>query len=364
MQLVSEGGLVAHILIGDAVGDAFGLGIEFASSSWIRQHVAFPPSSWPSCPTAPNGKAGPDGKPVTERGMYSDDCEMTVGTMKALMKCGAEYAKLQESDLLQAWEEEWRLGGRCRVGHGSIRFVWSGEQTLDQIKELQRTKTIPGNAPPMRSLPLLFLSTNDRQNLCRTNADTTHPHPQTRAASMVIAAGARWLVISRGEQAAVLSTALAELQTSQLRDEATERHLKCLESLPDWHEYGERFENLPKEVHELLCGPQPDPDWCGLGSDSMRTAALVLYILKWYRDPLDALVAAVDVGGDVDSTAALVLGIIGGSTGLRLGQVGGIPWFLIFQLEGVEYLVAQAKQFESWLHQNALLPTRENTAAP
>merc|ERR1712232_1102442 len=99
---------------------------------------------------------------------YSDDCEMTVGLMKALMKYGLA---LGEQGMLQAWEEEWRLEGRQRIGHGSIRHVWSGEQTLEQIRELQKNKDPPGNAPPMRSLPLCFLADKDRHRLCVANAD-------------------------------------------------------------------------------------------------------------------------------------------------------------------------------------------------
>lgn len=39
----------------------------------------------------------------------------------------------------------------------------------------------------------------------------------------------------------------------------------------------------------------------------MRTAALVLYLLKHHQGPLDILRASVDIGGDVDSVAVLAL---------------------------------------------------------
>ena len=40
-------------------------------------------------------------------GMYSDDCEMTVGLMKALRAEGA--AGLDAEGMLSAWVEEWEL---------------------------------------------------------------------------------------------------------------------------------------------------------------------------------------------------------------------------------------------------------------
>ena len=87
----------------------------------------------------------------------------------------------------------------------------------------------------------------------------------------------------------------------------------------------------------------------GLYADSMRTAGVVLYILQHERGPLDALKASIDMGGDVDSVAALVLGVIAATSGLRFGEEGGLPWALLEDVEGVEYLIEEAKKFHSWL---------------
>mmetsp|Transcript_40514 Transcript_40514/g.94127 ORF Transcript_40514/g.94127 Transcript_40514/m.94127 type:complete len:95 (-) Transcript_40514:45-329(-) len=81
----------------------------------------------------------------------------------------------------------------------------------------------------------------------------------------------------------------------------------------------------------------------------MRTAGVVLYLLKFHRGPRDVLLASVDCGGDVDSVAALCTAIVAGSAGLQIGEEGGLPAFLVEELEGVEYLVARAKAFEAWL---------------
>jgi len=81
----------------------------------------------------------------------------------------------------------------------------------------------------------------------------------------------------------------------------------------------------------------------------MRTVGVVLYLLRWHRGPLDVLKASIDMGGDVDSVAALCLGILGASCGLRFGEEGGLSWSLLEELEGVEYLVAAAKAFSEWV---------------
>jgi hypothetical protein len=50
----------------------------------------------------------------------------------------------------------------------------------------------------------------------------------------------------------------------------------------------------------------------------MRTAGCVLYLLKWYTDPLEGLKAAVKMGGFVDSLAAVVLGTLGSPIALAV----------------------------------------------
>jgi len=206
-----------------------------------------------------------------------------------------------------------------------MRHVWSGKLTLEEGKKKQSSAEFPGNAPPMRSLPLCFFSGDEQVALCKANANSTHPHPKACAASFIMAAGAHALIVAGKPQADVINVAATALLSSALHDAATDEHLRRLEALPDYHTYGSRFSSMPSDVHELLCGPQPNPNhvpgMIGLGSDAMRTAAVVLYILKWQSGPIDALTAAVDIGGDVDSSAALVLGVVGGSQGLRLGSL-------------------------------------------
>ena len=51
----------------------------------------------------------------------------------------------------------------------------------------------------------------ERARLSRENADATHPHPEARAASLVIASACQHLVVQRGEREAVIRTALAEV---------------------------------------------------------------------------------------------------------------------------------------------------------
>ncbi|CAE7244474.1 frmA [Symbiodinium natans] len=365
--LLASAGPVTQLLIGDAIGDAFGFGVEMQDAHWMRQCVTRC-TSWPENPVKRE-----EHKFNSVRGMYSDDCEMTVGLMKALVKDGMAAS---EDAMLTAWREEWELAkcrpspavpGAERSGHGSVKYFFNGKTSLNELRESQASRVDPGNAPPMRALPLAFVDPGCCQELCRANADTTHPHPKARAASYLIAQAARWLIVEKGRKQKVLEVALERLQASDLNHLETVSLLQKIQELPDYHSFGQRLQGMPEAVHALLCGPQPHPDLenvpggqdgtsavHGLGSDAMRTAGVVLYILRFHRGPRDALLTSLYIGGDVDSIAALCLGIVGGSEGLQLGQRCGLPWFLVEELEGVEYLVSQASRFEAWLSERGL----------
>ena len=63
---------------------------------------------------------------------------------------------------------------------------------------------------------------------------------------------------------------------------------------------------------------------------------------------LETLLRSVYVGGDVDSLAALTMAMVGAREGLRFGEAGGLPLFVLEELEAVEYLVGTAETFGRW----------------
>ena len=306
---------VVRLLIGDAIGDAFGFGIEMQDAYWIRKMVTHF-DRWPHNPVL-----AARFRHNNVRGFYSDDAEMTAGLMKALVQHGAVADREQ---MLSAWHDEWELAktrpppavrGGERQGHGGIGYVWRGDSSLEEMRAKQAARVDPGNAPPMRALPLGFVADPAvRERLALENADATHPHPKARAASLLVGFACRFLVVEGGSATELLRAAVAHLEGSPLAEPETIAHLRALDGLPDFHTYGTRYSGMPRDVHALLCGPQPCPFTTkvpagadgrqpmeGLYTDSMRTLGCVLYILKHQTGPLDALTASIDLGGDVDS---------------------------------------------------------------
>jgi len=329
------------MMLGVAVGDAFGAGVEMKSREWICKNLEFT-------------------KYVDERrnqynyvlGLYTDDTEMTVANMKALMS----NKPITDSLLLEYWKKEFdsvlTIFGAPRQGHGSIRNYLLGFCGIEDVQELQRRKTFPGNAPPMRAIPFGFIKDKEKcRNASIVNAEASTPHPKAFTSSLLVAFAAKFMIIQKVEPKKIIQLCLAELKSlsgttfSLILDKETVEKLQKLEELPDYHECS--VENsIPQLNYEVLLGTA-NMNW-GLGADAMHTALCVLYLLKYYKSPMDILKASIRIGGDVDSLASICVGIIGARFGLQIGEPDGLPLWLFNPLEGIDYLQDTALQFKTW----------------
>lgn len=324
------------MLLGLAIGDSFGAGVEFKSREWIQAHVDF--TRYVNAREGAWAEGFADGK-------YTDDTEMTLGLMKALIETG-DLRSVDEDVLLAYWFNEYetgiKLNGFGRQGHGSILKFYTGEKTIEEVRGFQVGRDYPGNAPPMRALPLGFLPEADMERISLANADSTHPHPKARAASLLVARAVRHLLVEGHPHENIISACAAGIERL---DQETSEYLARVDQLPDYHLDEVQRDFLP--VQEVLCGPQPltspftGAQFYGLNSDSMRTAGCVLYLLKWHRDTFESLKESIRMGGDVDSLAAIVVGILGGKYGL-----GELPEWLFEPLEDKAYLHETARRFQ------------------
>lgn len=332
---------LTHFLLGTAIGDAFGAGVEFQDRRWIRQHVDFS--------RLVNARAdiavSPERKAIFTKNYrpwdYTDDTEMTVGLIKAL--CSGE--PFDEDLLVRKWLEEYQLGeqqkGVGRHGHGSMAWFFEGSKTIDEVRDFQRHRPNPGNAPAMRAAALGFLPEAQLDACAATNANATHPNPVAVQSSQCVTRAAHFLLQKHGDPSQVLAYCLDTLPL----DTEYQTYLQAVDQLP-------AYEHLSDADWAVLCGPQPIvepyflPGICGLPSDSKYTAGCVLLVLKNSRSAFEALVQSVRVGGDVDSLASIATGIWAARDGL-----GSLPAFMLEQVEGVDYLSEVAEAFAAFLKQ-------------
>ena len=315
---------ITHFLLGTAIGDAFGAGVEFQDRSWIRTEVDFT--------TFVNARAqiqvAEDQKALFTQNYtpweYTDDTEMTIGLMKAL----CDPAPFSEDLLVNYWKSEYEQGvkqkGYGRNGHGSMGWYYRGEQDLETIRNFQRDRANPGNAPVMRAAPLAWVE-----------ADRINPNPRAIQASQCLAQAAFFMMVRKGEAKGIIPHCIQSIPL----DEAFLGYFEAIDALP-------AYADLTSNDFGVLCGPQPIeepyflPGILGVPSDAFYTVGCVLYVLKQCSDAMEALRMSVYLGGDVDSVASLTTGIMAARTGLD-----SLPQYMLERIEAYEYLLKVAADF-------------------
>lgn len=182
--------------------------------------------------------------------------------MKCLMS--EDVQAISADTMLAYWRQEYEMGknqswfGIGRAGHGSIKDWYNGSKTIEEIRAAQAGRAAPGtfasvvftnselgNAPPMRALPLAF--TGDAMvPLAIINADASHPHPQARAASILVAECAKYL-FQGSDHGDIIKHAVDVVEAF---DRDTHDYLKEVDALPDYHD------GISDTNFEILCGPQ------------------------------------------------------------------------------------------------------------
>lgn len=316
------------LLLGLAIGDAYAAGLEFQDRDWIRQHVDFnhfinvrdqiqvPPEKLPAFTHH------------YQAWDYTDDTEMTIGAIKAL--CSGQ--ELSEDLLIQFWEAEYQDGirrkGYGRNGHGSMAWYYEGKMSIEQVRNFQRHRPNPGNAPAMRAIPFGLVDEHLINDYAAINALATHPNVEAIQSSQIVARAARYFLLEGGHAEGLIPYCLNKVQL----DEDYQVYLLAIDLLP-------AYSALSEKDFCTLCGPQPIvepyflPDIKGLPSDSKYTAGAVLYLLKNAEDAFDALKKSVYLGGDVDSLASITTGIMAGRLGLD-----SLPEYMRQAVEGKDYL--------------------------
>jgi ADP-ribosylglycohydrolase len=331
--------LLQNLLLGTAIGDAFGAGLEFQDRRWIRKNVDFTQFIHARHTIhVPEDQIEAFIRNYKEWD-YTDDTEMTIGTIKAIIS----NQPITEELLLQKWTEEYHQGitekGYGRNGHGSMRWYYEGDKSIAEIHDFQRHRNNPGNAPAMRAVPFGFVASHQMNAYAEINARATHPNPAAILSSQCIASAAEWILVKNGNPQNVIQYC----QTTIPLNEEYKTYLTRVAELPE-------YEALQESDFETLLGPQPirAPYFLagiyGLPSDSKFTAGAVLYILQQSDNAFDALKKSICLGGDVDSVASITTGIAAARYGIT-----SLPLWMQENVECPAYLRSIACQWAEFL---------------
>ncbi|HVK10444.1 MAG TPA: ADP-ribosylglycohydrolase family protein, partial [Gemmataceae bacterium] len=273
-------------LTGTAVGDA--LGLPYENLSPRRRRRMFPdPDQYHF---------------LFGRGMFSDDTEHACMTAQALLVSGGDPERFARS---LAWRLKWWLLG-CPAGTGRATLkaclkLWVG------VPPHRSGVFSAGNGPCMRA-PILGVAHGhepDRlRDLARRSTRVTHTDPKAEHAALAVA----------------LAAHLSATEAALPPNEAAERIVAGLDSTA-----GE----LTGLIRRAAAAADRETDAFaadlnldrGVTGYVYHTVPVVVHAWLRHRDDFrSAVLAVIRCGGDTDSTAAIVGGIVGARVGVE-----GIP---------------------------------------
>jgi ADP-ribosyl-[dinitrogen reductase] hydrolase len=275
-------------LLGTAIGDALGLPCEALSPQKQRKRF---------------GEI--DGhRLIFGRGMYSDDAEHTLMTAQALIASRGESEAFQNALARQL--RGWILLLPGGVGLATLKACW---RLVFGVPPCRSGVFSAGNGPAMRSAILgVFaakkaLSDEQLIELNCVSAHLTHTDPKAEGGALLIAAAARFSVTA----AQVSPIAFCEsLQAFIARGAFDDELLRLLEA-----------------VETSVAGGESTSAFC-LSQGWTRGASGYIYhtvpaaLHAWLSHPQNYEAGVLEIircGGDTDSTAAIVGGLIGARVG-------------------------------------------------
>lgn len=319
---------IQNMFLGIACGDAIGAGLENQDAALIQNSLTW--GEYQSIKLTDEERAG------CALGRYTDDAEHSLAVAKLVTDYNNGTITNPDADTFIGYFNAEYTGfkvkhGFGRGGHGSFGKYAEGEKTLTEVRDSQRSRVHPGNAPPMRALAIGLLPAEEIDAFSRWNADSTHPHPEGIAASAAIAWAAHYMMIEDINPADIFKKIIPHIT-----DDFTRNLFLEVDQL-SWP--------LAEADQEKLLGPQPVEHYLkkysmrGLPCEAGRTAAAALYIVKHARSVSEGIKASLYLGGDVDSVAA----IVGGLVAARFG-IDDLPRSYLDELEDRDYVLEVAKK--------------------
>lgn len=296
-------------LIGSLVGDALGVPVEFTARE-VRD----------SDPVTGMRGYGTWNQPP---GTWSDDGAMTLATADVLVHQGWDTAAMMEG--FRRWLDEgwWTARGNVfDIGSTTRKAIDRYAITGDHLTCGQASETNNGNGSLMRCLPaslwLLDRSDADIVHLAGEASALTHAHPRSRLACAWHAVWCRE-ALTNAEMAAVL----------------TATNVAMTPSLPE----AERVVFRRILSGEVLGLPRRQVSSDGYVISTLEAS---LWCLAHHRSFPETVLAAVNLGGDTDTTGA----VVGGMAGLWYG-IHAIPtaWMeALPRLDDVRHLAENLAQ--------------------
>ncbi len=271
-------GAAKRSLHGLALGDAFGETWFFRSADeieWLIGERAVPAGPWP----------------------WTDDTAMALSLFRML----SEHSEVHQDELAAAFAAAYEADPHRGYGpsmHGVLRAIGEGEPWALVVGSQFRGQGSWGNGAAMRVAPLGAWFADDLDRVVEQaalSAAVTHGHPEAAAGAIAVAVAAAMAV--RGTEPADLLPAVV----AYTPDSEVASRLRRIATRP--------FTMEPAQIAREV--------GCGSLISAPDTVPYAVWCAARHLDDLtEALWATASAGGDIDTTCAMVAGIVAARTGL------------------------------------------------
>ncbi|WP_405267597.1 ADP-ribosylglycohydrolase family protein [Methanobrevibacter sp.] len=292
-------------IIGFVVGDALGVPVEFHSRNELRME-----------PVVDMREYGTYNQP---KGTWSDDSSMTIATMTSIInKKGIDYTDIMDEFI--KWMDNAEHTPHDEVfdiGSTTSRGLNRYKEGCDALKSGGTSTHDNGNGSLMRVLPLAYIEGIDYETIENVSA-LTHGHERSKIACVLYVEIAKSMLSNEG------------LSIAEHIENSNEKIMDYYKDCEELDYFYRIFENDYSEG--IRSG--------GYVIDTLET---VTYCLKNTDNYKDAVLKAVNFGGDTDTNAA----ICGGLAGIYYGY-DSIPVDWINEIVKIDELLALCEKYEAF----------------
>lgn len=295
------------LMLGIAIGDAFGAGYESLPPDEVRRRYNLKYSK------------SPHKRATHVRAHYTDDTQMSLA-LAELLASEQEFSDLSlAAHLHAAYHRDKRPGYSRRTLSALER-----PSATDFLEASEKSTT---NGAAMRAVPIGVVADLGRViRYGRVNAMTTHKTPEAAASSIIVALAAHYFFYRLGDSLRVFDFCLEHVR-------APEAAMNCLEKLSHMAVQG-AFDPLQIRGWDRNSG---------LSLDGIGMAGAAVFLAAGYGEPTSLLNGAVRLGGDTDTVASIALGLYAARRPLD-----SLPSFLFRELEngayGRDYIIQVGKR--------------------
>ena len=293
-------------IIGLLIGDALGVPFEFEEREIMNNHPV----------TKMEGNGCHD-KPA---GTWSDDTSMTIATMYSILnKKAIDYDDIMENFCKWYKRDIYWQTPRFDIGfttHVALDNYLDGIPALECGHDGERDN---GNGSLMRILPLAYIPDIDYETI-ENISGLTHAHKRSKIACVLY----------------------VEIAKSMLENKylSIDKHVKnASDKIINHYEGNSELEHFERIFNDDL----NDIDTIKSGGYVLASLESSVYCLKNTDNYKDAVLKAVNLGGDTDTTAA----ICGGLAGIYYGH-DAIPIDWINTVDQIDKVYALCEKFEEF----------------